>query len=194
MKTALLAFHLAFVLVCYVWRVLRVSRQIGRSADATFRGGDFQKLIRRLSFVTFLLVAFNLSGVFFDFENAFGPIEILRQDPFLRAAWSFWIFSIFWTALAQSQMGRSWRLGVDPESRTQLVEKGLFSVSRNPIYVGVMAALFAIFLGTPNAVTSAVLVSGFVLIRMQIALEEEFLTSTMGEGYLAYCKRVRRWI
>ena len=44
------------------------------------------------------------------------------------------------------QMGKSWRIGIDTENKTDLVEKGLFTVSRNPIFFGMRMALFGFFL------------------------------------------------
>src|SRR5262245_2501575 len=45
------------------------------------------------------------------------------------------------TVVAQWNMGRSWRIGVDPGERTELVRTGLYRQVRNPIYSGM--ALFA---------------------------------------------------
>ena len=46
-----------------------------------------------------------------------------------------------------------------------------------------------------NPIPFLVLVGGGeLLIQIQVRLEEEFLTRTHGESYLAYQKQVRRWI
>lgn len=42
--------------------------------------------------------------------------------------------------LAQQTMGRSWRIGVDPNERTDLVTQGVFRYVRNPIFTGMIAA------------------------------------------------------
>src|SRR5439155_892973 len=54
--------------------------------------------------------------------------------------------------LAQVQMGASWRIGLDPEERTDLVTAGLFGVVRNPIYAGMLATIVGIALLVPNVV------------------------------------------
>jgi protein-S-isoprenylcysteine O-methyltransferase Ste14 len=91
-------------------------------------------------------------------------------------------------------MGESWRIGIDEERRAPLVRKGVFGLSRNPIFLGMMLTLLGLFLVTPNAVTLLVLVLGVVLIQIQVRLEEEFLSGVHGEEYAEYRRGVRRWL
>ena len=102
--------------------------------------------------------------------------------------------SFAWTALSQIQMGASWRIGIDKENRTELVGKGIFSVSRNPIFLGMRVSLLAVFLIIPSAVTLLALVLGDVLLQIQVRLEEEHLRNLHGEAYENYRGQVRRWI
>jgi protein-S-isoprenylcysteine O-methyltransferase Ste14 len=46
----------------------------------------------------------------------------------------------------------------------------------------------------PNALTLLNFVLGVVLINIQVRLEEEYLRTMHGEDYVAYTRRVRRWI
>ncbi len=50
-------------------------------------------------------------------------------------------------------MGNSWRIGIDTEHRTELVQRGVFRISRNPIFVGMIVTLLGLFLTIPNVVT-----------------------------------------
>lgn len=104
------------------------------------------------------------------------------------------MLSLIWTVLAQSQMGHSWRIGIDEEHRTVLVVKGIFGVSRNPIFLGMILTLVGLFLTIPNAITLLTLVLGFVLIQVQVRLEEAFLGQVHGRDYDDYRRRVRRWL
>lgn len=56
-------------------------------------------------------------------------------------------------------MGASWRIGVDPNDRTDLVTAGLFGMVRNPIFT----AMFLSAAGSALAVPTAVTVLGFVV-------------------------------
>ena len=95
---------------------------------------------------------------------------------------------------AQIQMGDSWRIGIDEESKSTLVQHGLFGVSRNPIFLGMLIMLVGLLLLLPTAATLTVTVLGFVLIHVQVRLEEAFLTEKYGEDYRKYQMSVRRWI
>jgi len=91
-------------------------------------------------------------------------------------------------------MGESWRIGVDTEHKTQLVQAGVFSLSRNPIFLGIIATIFGLLLAIPNAITLTLLVLAFVLVNIQVRLEEEHLKTMIGDEYVLYSRRVRRWI
>ncbi|MGM0632079.1 MAG: methyltransferase family protein [Pseudomonadota bacterium] len=82
-----------------------------------------------------------------------------------------------------------------PESASALVESGLYSFTRNPMYLGFLLILagWAVFLA--NAL-SALLLAGFVLYmnRFQIIPEERALLERFGDAFSAYSERVRRWL
>jgi protein-S-isoprenylcysteine O-methyltransferase Ste14 len=122
------------------------------------------------------------------------PIPWLERSWLQAAGVVLLLASLAWTVVAQAQMGESWRIGIDEERRTPLVRKGVFGLSRNPIFLGMMLTLLGLFLVIPNAVTLLVLCLGVVLIQIQVRLEEEFLAQAHGEDYAAYCRNVRRWI
>jgi protein-S-isoprenylcysteine O-methyltransferase Ste14 len=84
---------------------------------------------------------------------------------------------------------------MQPDRASSLVNTGIYQVTRNPMYLGmllVLAALAAGF-GQPLAVLP---VFGFVgyLNRFQINAEERAMAALFGEQYQAYRKRVRRWL
>ena len=96
--------------------------------------------------------------------------------------------------IAQSQMANSWRIGIDEKNKTKLVTSGLFSISRNPIFLGIMIANIGVFIVIPNAFTLLIISLSTISINTQIRLEEEFLRNEFGEEYKEYSKKVRRWI
>jgi protein-S-isoprenylcysteine O-methyltransferase Ste14 len=102
--------------------------------------------------------------------------------------------SLVWTIIAQGHMKNSWRIGIDTETKTELVTTGLFGLSRNPIFFGMILSLIGLFLVSPNALTFLFLILGYVLIQIQIRLEEEFLTNEHGQKYIDYKHKVRRLI
>jgi protein-S-isoprenylcysteine O-methyltransferase Ste14 len=96
--------------------------------------------------------------------------------------------------MALRQMGRSWRIGIDPGSREALVTRGVFGVSRNPIYLALDLIAVAAFVTSGSVfflVSGPVVIAG---IHVQILREERFLTSAFGEDYARYRSRVARYL
>jgi protein-S-isoprenylcysteine O-methyltransferase Ste14 len=122
------------------------------------------------------------------------PIHWLEQLILVWIGLALLTFALAWVLIAQAQMGESWRIGIDETVKTPLVEKGLFSRSRNPIFLGMRFLLAGFFLVIPNAATFAIWLVGDTLMQIQVRLEEAYLSQSHGAVYAAYCKRVRRWL
>jgi protein-S-isoprenylcysteine O-methyltransferase Ste14 len=122
----------------------------------------------------------------------FLPIHILENTVVVMIGFCVLAFALLWTITAQIHMKDSWRIGIDELTPTTLVTNGLFGVSRNPIFLGMLLSLLGLFLITPNGCTLLFLILGFVLIQIQIRLEEEFLLKQHGVQYQVYMQRVRR--
>lgn len=187
---------LIYFSIAFVWRSVAVYKTTGINPyvlGASDNAYDYIGTIFRLTFLAVVGVII-LFSIFSGFYNYAAPFFWLEHD-FVRGSGLFLLAaSLLWTAVAQMQMGTSWRIGIDKKNRTELVEKGLFTVSRNPIFLGMRLALLGFFLTIPSAVTLLTLVLGDVLMQIQVRLEEDHLRSLHGEIYFDFCKRVRRWI
>ena len=82
-----------------------------------------------------------------------------------------------------------------PESTSSLVVSGVYRVSRNPMYVGMLLVLLGWAVLLSN-VLAFLIVPAFVLYmnRFQIGPEEAVLSKMFGEEFATYRSRVRRWI
>jgi len=81
------------------------------------------------------------------------------------------------------------------EPTRAIVSTGPYGFSRNPIYLSFAILQLGIAVGTGSAWFLIVLVLTMTLIRIGvIRREERYLERKFGEEYLAYTKRVRRWI
>jgi protein-S-isoprenylcysteine O-methyltransferase Ste14 len=99
------------------------------------------------------------------------------------------------TVLAQTGMGRSWRVGVDPAERTPLVVGGLFALVRNPIYVGMLLTCGALTLLAPSWLGCAGYASVLLALELQVrCVEEPYLLAVHGDDYRAYTSRVGRFV
>jgi protein-S-isoprenylcysteine O-methyltransferase Ste14 len=81
------------------------------------------------------------------------------------------------------------------EESTALVTDGVFGITRNPMYLGMVLILFGVSMLLGSAAPFAVvLILAALLDRVFIAPEEQKLQDTFGEQFRQYRKRVRRWI
>jgi len=82
-----------------------------------------------------------------------------------------------------------------PGSSSALVQSGIYSVTRNPMYLGVLLVLLAWAIHLAHVLT-VLFLPGFVwyMNRFQIEPEERALTSLFGPEFTAYAARVRRWL
>lgn len=95
------------------------------------------------------------------------------------------------TMLAQWQMGRSWRIGLNSE-KTELVTHGLYRFSRNPIYLGLLLMVGGLALAAPSGWTALGYALCHVLFGLQCRVEEAHLLSVHGEPYRAWASKVGR--
>jgi protein-S-isoprenylcysteine O-methyltransferase Ste14 len=123
-----------------------------------------------------------------------GPLAWLERQPVQIAGAALMAISLVWVLAAQAQMGASWRIGIDDENPTDLVARGIFARSRNPIFLGMRASLAGLFLMMPNAVVLACWLVGDVLIQVQVFLEEEHLERQHGDAYRRYRTATPRWL
>ena len=78
---------------------------------------------------------------------------------------------------------------------SMLVTRGVYGVSRNPMYLGGLVMLLGWSFFLLNALAFLFLpVYVLYLNRFQIEPEERVLTSLFGETYVAYQARARRWL
>jgi protein-S-isoprenylcysteine O-methyltransferase Ste14 len=183
---------LAFVLPSYrVWKQTGINPFVFKNTDTAH---DYAgKMMKILIAMLFAIIAIN---AFVDFLMPyFVPVRYLIENVYV-----FWIgvallhISLIWTIVAQAQMQKSWRIGIDETHDTELVSTGIFRWSRNPIFLGMLCTVLGLFLIIPNVVTFAVWFGAYIVLQMQVRLEEEFLRRKHGEKYAEFCKKVRRWI
>ena len=91
-------------------------------------------------------------------------------------------------------MKDSWRAGVSPTDKTELVTTGIYQISRNPAFLGFDLVYVGICLMFFNWVLVLVSVFAMLMFHLQIVnVEEDFLLDSFGEDYIAYKKKVNRY-
>ena len=194
-KIFLPVFLFLYLEVAFVWPSLKVWRTTGinplafSSEDNTHNYiGKWFKILIGLMIVSVVM--------FIAGESAY---EYLMPAHYLEVKWVritaivLCFISLLVTMLGHFDMAQSWRIGIDKINEAPLVQTGLFRFSRNPVFLSMIIVLLCLFFIIPNAVTLVTLVSGYMLIQLQVRLEEEFLLQKHGEIYKEYCRKVKRW-
>jgi len=82
-----------------------------------------------------------------------------------------------------------------PETASVLVVSGIYRLTRNPMYLGLLLGLLGWALYLANALAFVMPVAYVLLMnRLQILPEERALTALFGPGFTAYQSKVRRWL
>lgn len=139
-----------------------------------------------------LMALMGWAVLYWRFDPA--AIGVWDAPGWVRASgWLFIACGTVLTVVAQGQMGKSWRIGVD-DRPTDLVTNGLFALSRNPIFSGMILTLVGAVLIAP-AVWSILFASvTLLLIAVQTRLEETHLVALHREAYIDYAQRVGRFL
>lgn len=98
-------------------------------------------------------------------------------------------------AFARFRRARTTVNPMDPSKASRLVTDGVFCVSRNPMYLGLLLLLigWAVWLGSagPWLIPPLFVI---VITAVQIIPEEQALGQLFGEEYVWYRRSVARWI
>lgn len=94
---------------------------------------------------------------------------------------------ILFASYSQFAMGKDWRIGVDPEEKTELITTGIYSKVRNPIYTACIVHGLGLLVLAPNAMVLVTGLVGFYSIRAYVRqIEEPYLMELHGEKYVQY--------
>jgi protein-S-isoprenylcysteine O-methyltransferase Ste14 len=97
-------------------------------------------------------------------------------------------------ALALAAFGDGWRVGIDTEHSGELVTRGVFGISRNPIFVFMNAYAVGTFLLSGRLVFLIFALLAVAALHSQIRREEAFLEDAYGEAYRAYRTATPRYL
>ncbi len=188
LKYYLPLFLLAYLFITFVLPSISVYKQtginpvtFGKSDNAHDYIGTVMKVLTGLLIVAVLLFSFGTEA--YSYLN---PFEYLQKEWLTYTGLFLIHVALIWIVIAQSHMKQSWRIGIDAKNKTALVTNCLFSISRNPVFLGMIVSTAGIFLILPNAITFFITVTSYIIIQIQIRLEEEHLHKLHGTQYNIY--------
>lgn len=168
------------------------SRQTATPSMADSAPAFMREIFRRALGV--MLLYFLCRAVVPQTEQDFGRIDWLAIETVRLAGLAVSFLSALWLVAVQIMIGEHWGVGVPTSALPWLVDAGPFTVSRNPVFLGVVAEAIGLFLTSPTAASLMALTAIWLGAQLQVRFEEDSLRVTYGSDYIDYCKRVRRWI
>lgn len=176
-----------FVGVGLGWRSWLHRRRYGDSGIMLFRQGRWQGVLDAGTVVFLALVGTYATAV------ALGVLA----PPTVTVALAGAVLAIGGTvlmAVAQLDLGASWRVGIERPARPGLVTTGWYRVCRNPIFLFMLVIFGGIVVQLDPRLAVVVLVAAYVIIRRQVGNEEDYLERTYGDAYREYARHVGRFV
>ena len=193
---ALLIFLIVYFFLVFFLRSFLLWKKTGVNPLTFDKGDDAHGYNGKVfGFISILeLVVVTIHAFVPDWLQYLLPFWYLEGTILFQTGWILLFLSLIVVWIAQSHMRDSWRIGIDEVDKTELITTGFFSLSRNPIFLGIMVANVGLFFVLPNAFTLLIVSLSTISINTQIRLEEEFLSREFGADYKAYRSQVNRWI
>lgn len=176
---------------------LRTAIQLRRTGSSGFNGiGGRPGSLEWLAGVGFVVaVVLGFMAPVLALTGTVEPIAALAGTAGYVIGTTVAVLGIALTFAAQTNMGRSWRIGVDPSEHTELVTGGLFALVRNPIYSGMIPAAFGLLLLVPSWPAIAGFAGLVTAIELQVrVVEEPHLFKAHGDTYAEYAAQVGRFV
>lgn len=186
----------AFISACCVtlyWTIVvvksvRLYRKIGKTPNVIPR----EKLGRKLRYLWAPVVLLWIA------QTWIGTHKLIIHDKaeyFAQFVGAFIVMmATLSTLVCWHKMGTSWRIGIDPNEKTQLIITGPYQCIRHPIYSLSILLAIGTFLSVPTFFMLITILIHINLLIFEAIREEKYLIQQHGEFYLSYMKSVGRFI
>lgn len=104
------------------------------------------------------------------------------------------LLALWATFVCWRKMGRSWRIGIDPNEKTQLIITGPYRMVRHPIYALSILLMLCSVAVIPSLLMTIAAVIHITMLQLEARREEHYLTSVHGADYQSYMQTVGRFI
>lgn len=186
-----LVLQVGFLAIAIAGRMLMHRRRTGDWGFRWQRDDRLARLSGALFAAAIVLGTVGLALVAFSVTPVWGALD---GSGVSAAGLAMFAAGCVSTVAAQSAMGKSWRIGVDPTERTALVVDGPFAWARNPVFTGMVTAAAGLALIAPTVLTIAAVVMLLVAVEIQVrSVEEPYLRVAMPD-WQPYAERVGRFV
>ena len=187
------AASIAFVAACLIWLVPEMIGMPRQMAKVSRQAGMVQD---RGSLV--LLLGLQWIGLALSFLLAFllpGVAIIWQRTTFFIVGAVLMVFGVALRWVAIRTLGHYFTRDVAVSADQPVVQQGVYRLIRHPAYSGTFLTMLGIGLAMTNWVSLIVLlVCVFSGHLYRVKIEEKALTQTLGQPYIEYMRRTKRFI
>ena len=148
LKILLPIYLILFFSIVFIWRTYYVWKQTGVNPFKFRNADNAQSTIGKAMSFTWVLciIIVSIHSISDQVYSFLIPINWLEISLLSIIGLVILTISLGWVIIAQSQMGNAWRIGIDSEHPSGLVQTGIFARSRNPIFLGMIAMLLGLLI------------------------------------------------
>ena len=146
-----MVFYIVFIALTFG---LKTYVQLKRTGSTGFHGVSGRpgsvEWFSRVGFAAALIAG--LTAPVLVITGVLEPLAVLDSTGVQAAGVLLAVSGCVLTLISQMAMGDSWRIGVDPDEKTELVTDGAFRVVRNQVFAAMVPAAVGLALMVPNPV------------------------------------------
>lgn len=191
-----LALYFTSVASFYTVRIIVLARRYGESPVFSGQPGTLH-YATHLAFRVFRIVILGvcvaripwpqLDRYLIPFDQLWEPAILMTGNVLLATSFAM-------AVAIHMYMGKNWRSGTRNDDRTELMTRGPFALSQNPMLLCVLVAQSGFFLTLPSGFTLVCWVVGIWAVTTQAKIETGLLRRRFGAAYDEYAEKTPRWL
>lgn len=179
-------------------KLVKLARKIGKDPNAMPRErlGQLMRVVWYPAIVVMLVHAW-----WYTIAPGSGPWLMSVAPPadrlnlaILCIATALIVIGTVVTFICWHKMGRSWRIGIDPGEKLELVSTGPYRYVRHPIYAIRIGMLICAIMTIPTWIMIVTCAIDILLLQVEARREEAYMISTHGDVYRNYKRSVGRFV
>ena len=199
MKTPLLFFSvLAILYVCHDLVLRKIfSRKYSKNDNfiGNHAGNNIQQYFGKALYLTMIYYLIILIYLITDFDlwGLVSNVYLLDNTILQWIGFISGLLFLILMTLARLNLGSSWRIGLDYQTKDDLIKGGFYKYIRNPYFLFLLGFQFSLIPIVPNAIMMGSFIQSTILLGLQVRFEEAFLQEKYGDEYLKYKEKTGRF-
>ncbi|MFN4243900.1 MAG: methyltransferase family protein [Tepidisphaerales bacterium] len=190
------------LIVGFYWgRVLKLVRKTRRTTGRSAQFLPAEPLGRLLRIVWYPTVVLwvlhpwlTAGSAVFGYGLPWAMRPVVESGVLAVVAVAFAAAALYGTLVCWRRMGKSWRMGINPGEKTELVVSGPYAYVAHPIYALQQVLALASLAVLPTPVMAVVAAVELVFLQWEARREERYLCDAHGAVYADYLRRVGRFV